>query len=355
MKNITIENVKPGMILAQTVINDNFIVVLAENTLLSSAHITRLQFLGIKDVYIKDEYDLNPQKSIVESMLSRSHSFLAEYQEILGAVEKIFIKVEREKSVPIKDIKKIVSTLQPMAHQSGAIEYLYKLKASNNATYNHSLRVSILSGVLAKWLNYSKKKIADAVLAGFLHDIGKTQLDQKVIKKNIENLSEEEKKIYIQHPLAGYHMIAEDDEISGNVKCAVLQHHESMDGTGFPLKSSAEDIDDFAKIIAVVDLYDNITTEREGFKKQTPFHALERITKDMYTTLDPAVVYAFIINVQQSFIGSEVILSDKRKGIVTYYPNDYAAMPLIRLNNNEIINLNDNHSVAIVEYTPVDM
>ncbi|WP_110956101.1 HD-GYP domain-containing protein [Anaerosinus massiliensis] len=353
MRNINISEIRPGMTLARTIINDNMIVVLAENTLLSEAHITRLKFLGIESLYIKDDYDLNPRELLVQSMLNRSNGFVAEYKEVLIVVEKLFKEIANDKDVPVKKMKKLVNdTIVPMVRQSGVIDYLYELKSMDNSTYNHSLRVAILAGVLAKWLEYEEAAIQDVIFAGFLHDIGKTQLDQKIIEKNIENLSDEEKEIYIQHPIEGNKIVSNNANLSEGVKRAVLQHHEKVDGTGFPFNLLGDDIHDYAKIVAVANTYDNITTEREGFLKQTPFSALVMITKGMFDILDPRICMPFVMNVQQAFIGSTILLSDKTKGQIIQYPKDYAALPLVKLDTGVIIDLNKEAALNIIEYNP---
>lgn len=353
MRTINISEAQPGMTLARTIINSNLIVVLAENTLLSAVHITRLKFLGIQTLSVKDEYDLSPQNSIVQSMLSRSHAFATDYQEVLRVVEEIFQTTIQTRSVPAAKMKDIVSaSITPMVKQSGVMDYLYDLKHINHSVYNHSLRVSILSGVLAKWLQYNDTAIKDVILAGFLHDIGKTQLEQRIVEKNIENLSEEDYDTYMQHTTNGYHLLSENNELPDGVKRAALQHHEKMDGSGFPFNAGGDEIHAYAKIVAVADLYDNITTEREGFIKNTPFTAMAKLSESMFSELDPEVCMAFLLNVQQVFIGSTVLLSNQARGTIIQYPNDYASLPLVRLSTGEVVDLNHQTDVKIIEYNP---
>lgn len=353
MQRLNLSEVRPGMTLARTVINENLIVVLAENTFLTQAHIEKLQFLGITNVYVKDAYDLSPQNSIVKAMLSRSHAFASDYQEVLSVAEELFKTAEKTQSLPVQKTKSMIQeSVSPLIRQSGVIDYLYELKHTDKSVYNHSLRVSILAGVLAKWMQYDEAAMQDVTLAGFLHDIGKTQIDQNIVERDVESLTPEEMEIYMQHTINGYHLLSANAELSEGVKKAALQHHEKTNGSGFPFNALSADIHDYAKIVALADFYDIVTTEREGFPKYTPFSAIAMITQKMFGEMDPKICMPFLVNIQQAFLGSTVLLSDKRRGVIIQYPKDYAAMPLISMEDDEIIDLNKNANLRIVEYNP---
>lgn len=351
MRHIDINDVKPGMVLARTVINDNMMVVLAKGKLLEPAHITRLKFLGIKELYIQDEFEQKQQA--IQKLLSQSHAFVAEYREVVTIVEGIFDEVSQSKKIPVDKMKKLIDdTVVSMAMKSGVIDYLYEVKSMDNFTYNHSLRVSILAGVLAKWLRYDKKQVKDVILAGFLHDIGKTQMDKNLVQKNADRLGPADRKLYEEHPILGYQLLLDKTDIPDGVKKAVLQHHENNDGTGFPNQVKGEAVHEYSKIVALVDFYDLYTSERESYTKQTPFSALEIIGRSMYTTMDPQICIPFIINVRQSFLGSEVLLSDRRKGLIVQFPDAYETLPLVKVSDEEIIDLNRHKDLKILEYNP---
>lgn len=353
MQRLNLSEVRPGMTLARTVINENLIVVLAENTFLTQAHIDRLQFLGITNIYVKDAYDLSPQSSIVKAMLSRSHAFASDYQEVLSVAEELFRTAEKTQSLPVQKTKAMIKeSVSPLLQQSGVIDYLYELKHTDKSVYNHSLRVSILAGVLAKWMQFDEAEMQDVTLAGFLHDIGKTQIDQNIVERDVESLTPEEMEIYVQHTINGYHLLSANSELSEGVKKAALQHHEKTNGTGFPFNALSADIHIYAKIVALADFYDIVTTEREGFPKYTPFSAISMITQKMFSEMDPKVCMPFLVNIQQAFLGSTILLSDKRRGVVVQYPKDYAAMPLISTEEGEVVDLNKQTGLKIVEYNP---
>ena len=353
MRAVSVEDLKPGMTLARTILNDDMVVVLSENTLLSKAHITRLSFLNVPVVYVKDEYELSTNYQNVEAMFNRGNAFVSEYKEVVHTAQEIFDATAANGHVPMDKTNAMVKdTLAPMSKQSGAVDYLYELNHLANDIYNHSLRVSIMSGVIAKWMNFPAEKTRDIILAGFLHDIGKTQFTPRLLEKNTNTLKGDDLEAYMQHTMDGHHILSSKNDLSDGVKLTALQHHECMDGSGFPFNSSAGDINEYARIIALADLYDNITTEREGYVKETPFAAIARITQDMFTRLDPAVCVPFLVHIKKVFLGSTVTLSNGLQGTLVSYPEDYAAHPLVRISQEEIIDLNEHKDLRIVEYNP---
>lgn len=353
MRAVSIEDLKPGMILARTIVNSEMVVVLSEDTLLTKAHITRLNFLNIPVVYIKDEYELSKNYQNVSSIFNRGNAFVKEYDSVVQEARGIFEQASKSGKVPLPETKVMVKdTIAPLARNSGAIDYLYELNHKASDIYNHSLRVSILAGVIAKWMHFDRAKTRDIILAGFFHDIGKSLFPQRLLDKNINTLQGEDYEAYIKHTVDGQHILNGIDGISDGVKLAAMQHHERMDGTGFPFGSSGTDIHEYARVVMIADIYDNITTERQGYVKQTPFAAIANLTENMYVTLDPTVCVPVLTHIKDAFLGSRITLNNGEKGTIAAYPNDFAAHPIVSLESNEIINLNEHPELTIMEYNP---
>lgn len=239
-----------------------------------------------------------------------------------------------------------------LAISPGSAPGIYELNHKASDVYNHSLRVSILAGVIAKWMHFKREKTRDIILAGFLHDIGKCKFPQRLLDKNINKLQGEDYEAYIKHTVDGQHILASIDGLSDGVKLAAMQHHERMDGTGFPFGSQGSDIHEYARIIMIADIYDNITTEREGYIKQTPFSAIALLTENMFVSLDPEVCVPVLTHIKDAFLGSRVTLNNGEKGTIAAYPNDYAAHPVVSMQSGEILNLNNHPELMITEYNP---
>lgn len=353
MRAVSVEDLKPGMLLARTIVNSDMVVVLSEDTLLTKAHITRLTFLNIPVVYIKDEYELNQNYQTVTAIFNRGNAFIKEYESVVQEARSIFAEAGKSGQIPLESTETMVQDkLAPLSKNSGVIDYVYDLNHRASDIYNHSLRVSILAGVIAKWMHFDHAKISDIILAGFLHDIGKTKFPQRLLDKNVNTLQGADYEAYIQHTVDGHHILNNVPGLSEGVKLAAMQHHERMDGSGFPFNCNGADIHEYARIIMIADLYDNITTEREGYIKQTPFAAIAQLTRNMFTSLDPTVCVPVLTHIKDAFLGSRVTLNNGEKGIIAAYPNDFAAHPIISISNDEILNLNEHPELMITEYNP---
>ena len=340
------------MVLARTVTNPDMVVILSESTVLQKPHITRLTFLNIPVVYIKDEQELQ-QADRSSPLFTRSNQFVQEYGAVVKTAESIFKNTQKTGEVPVEETTTMVrGNLFPLSRRSGVIDYLSEVNHLANDVYNHSLRVSILAGVIAKWMHFDREKTQDVVLAGFLHDIGKSNFPERLLTKNVETLKGEDYEAYIQHTVDGHHILNKMEGVSEGVKLAAMQHHERMDGSGFPFGCEGSDIHEYARIIAIADLYDNITTERTGYVRRTPFAAIAMITENMFTSLDPTVCVPMLTHIKDAFLGSTVILSNGEKGTIASYPHGFASLPIVSLSEDELINLNDHPELSITEYNP---
>ncbi len=192
MRAISVEDLKPGMVLARTVTNPDMVVVLSEDTVLQKPHITRLTFLNIPVVYIKDEQELR-QAENTSPLFMRSNQFIREYGTVVKTAENIFRNVQKTGEVPVEETSTMVKgSLFPLSRRSGVIDYLNDVNHLADDVYNHSLRVSLLAGVIAKWMHFDREKTQDIILAGFLHDIGKSKFPKRLLSKNIETLKGED-------------------------------------------------------------------------------------------------------------------------------------------------------------------
>ena len=341
---LDVQDLEPGMVLCRDVVNEKNMVALTEGTVLTAPIIEKMKTHTLSDIFIED------------SEMARQKDFFHKYQRQIYVTEGIFREATETGSVPVKLAENLVSSsLVPMVAQSGILDYLYQSGGKTTYEYQHAMNVSVMSGLLAKWMHYDESAIEEIMMAGLLHDIGKTRLPQNLAEKKGLHLNAHEEELYHQHTKYGYQLL-NGLQLSENVRQAVLHHHEHIDCSGYPANLVNDQIHPYAKIIAVMNKYDNKVTPHPGSNGETPFAALKEITQKMFSTLETKTCIAFIHNLKESLIGSRVLLSDYSKGTVVFYSkDDFQAAPMISLDENHILmDLNARPDLKIIDYKPAN-
>ena len=150
------------------------------------------------------------------------------------------------------------------------------LKCRHEYTFDHSVDVAIISMVIAKEQNRDKTEIYEVGMAGLLHDIGKIRIPLEILNKP-SKLTDEEFEVLKMHSYYSYQMFADKEEIPFGVKAGILQHHEKINGKGYPYGLSESQIHPYAKIIAVADIFDALITERSYKKDKSQREAIEML------------------------------------------------------------------------------
>ncbi len=349
MKAVEVEKLKPGMIVAQSVLNSDFVVILLANTVLNNKHILILKNLQVPSVNVKDEFDLSKIYQQAMALKNKTSSFVQDFEKLAKLAKKIFEEIKNE-----GEIKSAVSVLAakilPMADNAGSINHLFGMNNSNFELPYHSERVAIFAGIIGKWMHMEWEDIRTLVTAAFLHDVGKYRFPAQFLAKHPADLEGVEMQLYRTHSQSGRNLL-QGFKFEEPIPSIVFQHHEYMNGTGFPMGIRGKDVHQFAKIIAVADAYDRLMAERPGFVKKTPFDALRLLAKEQYAHYDPFVCMPFITQLKDHLIGSNVKLKDGKSGKVIFYPKDYASLPVIKLEDETEFDLNKDSENLIVEYS----
>src|SRR5215472_8197083 len=159
-------------------------------------------------------------------------------------------------------------------------------------TYDHSRRVATYAQRLARYLGWSKREARDLALAALVHDLGKTWISNKILNKTAA-LSLEERLIMQRHPEIGARILI-GYEVHPFYVEAVLHHHESWDGQGYPSRLKGTAIPLSARILTVADVYDVLTSQRPYKAPLTTTEARARLLESSGTTFDPMILHAFV-------------------------------------------------------------
>ena len=331
---------KEGMKIDQTIIDRTGRVLIARGTILNAYLIDGLSRLGINGVYIREGKDDEPakgdevvtpaaQKKIDKLVVAdRTRVKLSESvkKRVQEGMAYLYSNTSAEN---LADATKSIASdlLQAIEDNAALAVDISMLKVSDEYTFKHSVDVATMAMVVAKKMGLSKEEIHDIGVAGLLHDIGKSKIPNEVLNKP-GRLTDEEFSIMKQHPLIGYDILKDNTELKDTIKYAVLQHHEKINGKGYPMGVEADQITTFAKILAVVDIYDALVTERPYKAAFTQRDAVEMLMAMTYD-LDMDSLKGFLGSVILYPVGCIVELSNGEKAkVVENYP-DYILRPKV--------------------------
>lgn len=215
----------------------------------------------------------------------------------------------------------------------------------DEALQRHSLNVAILNGIMGQWLSLSDAEIHQLIMSGLLHDIGKTKIPPDILNAP-RKLTPAEFSVIKNHPLYSHELLGAS--IDAPVRLAVLQHHEKLDGSGYPDGLLGDDISLFARITAVSDIYDALISARSYKKSRVPFDVLEEFASDSLHGIDPYLLKLFVKQMIKYYKTQQVILSDGSRGQVAYIPPNDISHPVI-VQNGQAKQVNDDwYCVRIV-------
>lgn len=196
----------------------------------------------------------------------------------------------------------------------GALISLARLKTADDYTYMHSVAVCALMIALARKLGLDEIQTRAAGMAGLLHDLGKAMIPATILNKP-GKLTDEEFAIVKTHPSEGHALLLNSPGVNAITKDVCLYHHEKMDGTGYPEALSGEAISLFARMGAVCDVYDAVTSNRPYKAGWDPAESIRRMA-EWKGHFDPAVFQAFVKSLGIYPVGSLIRLESGKLGVV---------------------------------------
>jgi putative nucleotidyltransferase with HDIG domain len=246
------------------------------------------------------------------------------------AVASMFHEMRMGKAVNQEAALQLVDDIaDSVARNEGALISLVRLKNKDDYTYMHSVAVCALMVALAKELGLSETEIKRAGMAGLLHDIGKAGIPNEVLNKP-GALTEDEFTLVKEHPQRGHAMLLQGQVVDELVLDVCLHHHEKVNGMGYPHHLKAEEISLFAKMGAVCDVYDAITSNRPYKAGWEPGVSLQRMAQ-WADHFDDTVFKAFVKSVGIYPVGSMVKLKSGRLAVVIDQSPKSLLTPMVKV------------------------
>lgn len=340
-KYISTRVIKPGMILEQTIADRADRVLIARGTVLDEYHIDSMKKMGITGVYIRtgvieEKHEENEpvitaqvQQQIDKVKIedrARVHLSESVKKRVVEGVQYLYQDTESTGFVDMT--RSITDDLMKAIEDNEAIAVdISALKVSDEYTFKHSVDVATMSMIVSRQYGLPDEQIYEIGISGLLHDIGKSKIPNEILNK-AGKLTDEEFALIKQHSLLGYQILKDKPELSNAIKLGVLQHHEKINGSGYPMGATEDKIHIFAKIIAVADIYDALVTERPYKKAFTPRDAVEMIMA-MTGELDLKVMQSFLESVILYPVGTNVDLSNGEKAKVVANNPKYVLRPTV--------------------------
>lgn len=233
-----------------------------------------------------------------------------------SAVVSMFSEVRMGKAVRIEHAASLVEDISESVNRNAsALITLARLKNQDDYTYMHSVAVCALMIALAKQLDLPQNQIKEAGTAGLLHDIGKMSIDSSILNKP-GKLTDAEFELVRRHPEAGHQYLLQAGGISDAALDVCLHHHERVDGTGYPYRLKGEELSLYAKMGAICDVYDAITSNRPYKAGWCPADSIKKMAGWSGTHFDVDVFKAFVKTVGIYPVGTLVRLASARLGVV---------------------------------------
>jgi HD-GYP domain-containing protein (c-di-GMP phosphodiesterase class II) len=246
------------------------------------------------------------------------------------AVISMFKDARLGKAVNVEAMMPLVDEISAsITRNEGALISLVRLKKQDDYTYMHSVAVCALMTALGRQLNLSETEIRQVGLAGLLHDLGKAKVSLEILNKP-GALTDDEFSLIKLHPEKGHELLIQaniNDPITLDV---CLHHHEKIDGSGYPHRLKDPDISLYAKMGAVCDVYDAVTSNRPYKVGWEPGMSLKRMAQ-WNTHFDQVVFKAFVKSVGIYPIGSVVILKSGRLAIVIDQSTKTLTQPIVKV------------------------
>lgn len=339
------ENFEEGLILARPIYDENARILLNIGTILTLSHITRLK-KRINFIYVKSAVTENieiPLDDISYELRLKTTSSLA---NVFSSINTQNTKKEITSRVKnLKNLKDIYNEIISELHNSqNLLNLLSNLQINRDSMFEHSLNTSLYSLSIGKAMGIKEQSLYILGLGALFHDIGKLQLPKEILTKN--SYSEEEKHMLRLHTEFGFDMLRKESELHLLIAHCAYQHHENIDGSGYPRGLKGNEIHLFAKIVAVAEKFDYLIKQ----KALLPHESMEVLYGYCYSRYDLNVIEAFKKSVAIYPIGVTVTLSTGEKGVVIAYNEKTPQRPKVRIYHSK-----DGRRLTISEFYDVDL
>lgn len=372
MKEVILQNLKEGMIIAKDVMTKGGQRILEKGRVLNKQSILRLSFYNTKSVMVEDptpeapEVSKTPEapdapvkrpapasiakpttpvasapKAYSQTIKTsqKFQSFQIDHTIVLNTIKTSLENYVNNGVAPDTDVllSSVLGIFNSCKTSLELFNMLHNMHSSKDSIYSHSLNVALICRQLGKWLKFDAQTLDTLTLAGVLHDIGKLKIPTELLDKP-GKYTEEEFKLVKMHTQYGFDLL-KTLPLDERIKKAALSHHERCDGTGYPMRLTQDDTDDFAMIVAIADVYDAMTTARSYRAPLCPFQVIDNFEKDGLQKYKPQYILTFLGHIAGTYQNHRILLNDGRSANIVMLNKQYLSRPIVQLDDNSCIDL----------------
>ncbi|WP_448211270.1 HD-GYP domain-containing protein [Colwellia sp. MEBiC06753] len=358
-QEIDISQLVPGMYVKSISYQDKGFILKSEGYIQSIGKVMQLKEAGIKKVIV-DPAKQKAAESIDKVMPKISASPLTRlssisrqkivpfndelakakrlYSDAKNLQTKIFKNIQSSKAISATEVKETTDAIvNSIFRNQDAFTCLTSLSTKGSYLMEHSINCAILMAIFAKHLKIDRETIEQLSIGAFLHDIGKVLLPNEILNKP-DTLDDTEQKIVRSHVALGEKILEDTPHISHIVMSMVKEHHERLDGKGYPKQLQSADISKFGKMMAIVDSYDAMTSDRVYQQAVAPITAFKTLIKESETAYDEGLVEQFIQCMGVYPVGTLVLLNSGKIGIISQLNQNRPTQPTVKVFYNATIN-----------------
>lgn len=368
-KRILTSRATQNMIVADDVYTSDDKLVIPEGTVLTEDIIDSLKEYGVFAIRIKVDDDgnnaaaenekvmpagdevLNEQRQEIKNSAEQEHeSFLKQVKESkefevfhsafvdsVDNLKNVFSKVvmhneQIDGESILSDVENVVSKGRNSIH---ILDMLQCMRGYDDVTYVHSVNVALLSNMIGRivYPDISDEELKVLTLAGLLHDIGKMMVPDNIIQKK-GRLTLPEYNLVKTHVLFGNNILKGIDNLDPRIAEVAMRHHERCDGTGYPGGYKREQIEPFARIVAIADTYDAMTSDRAYRAAICPFDVIEMFEREGIVKYDVEFLLPFLEKAVQAYMNTNVRLSTNQIGKVIMINKNEFSKPVVQVGDD---------------------
>lgn len=324
MIRLPIRQLQPGMVLAMPLYGPDGRILLGAGVVLKEAYIERLSRLGFTGAYVRDGVadDVPPDAPITEETRLAA----------MAAVRQTFAELGREgPQARMDSVRRAVdSILDELLRRASVTVGLAQVRSADDYTFAHSVDVAVMAVVCGMAMGFGRPRLFELGMGALLHDIGKVRIGRAILTKP-GPLSPQEAEDMKMHTVYGFEMLRGRLDVSAVAAAVAYQHHERNDGTGYPRGLREPQIHPLAQVVAVVDVFDAMTSDRV-YRRGVPLHEAARfLARAKGRLFNAMAVDRFLSRVSLYPMGAAVRLNTGEIALVVRQNDGNRLRPVVRV------------------------